>query len=108
MAQAVTPIQTADEDERELVHTIARLHARALALVGGLLGGTGVFVMTVWLLVKGGRSVGAHLQLLGQYFYGYSVTWGGSIVGFFYGAATGAAVGWSIGAVYNIVVGLRE
>jgi hypothetical protein len=92
----------------EVGRAVARLHAGVLALVCGVLGGAGLFVMTVWLVIKGGSHVGAHLQLLSQYFYGYSVTWTGSIVGFIYGAVTGAVVGWLIGSVYNIVVTLRE
>ena len=95
-------------DEREIVRTIARLHAAVLAAVGALLGGVGLFAMTAWLVLKGGPTVGAHLQLLSQYFYGYSVTWWGCFVGLFYGAVAGAAVGGCIGAVYNLVVGLRE
>jgi hypothetical protein len=100
-------VKSAQDQERELVRAIARLHAGVLALVGGGIGGIGLFLMTAWLLVKGGVQVGAHLQLLGQYFYGYSVTWAGSLVGLFYGAMVGAGVGWCIGTVYNFVVGLR-
>jgi hypothetical protein len=96
------------EEERDVVRAIARLHAGVLATVGALLGGGGVFVMTAWLLVKGGPNVGAHLQLLNQYFYGYSVTWAGCFVGLLYGAVAGAAIGWCIGAIYNLVVGIRE
>ena len=101
-------MSTAQNDEGEIARTIARLHAFVLALVGALIGGVGLFVMTAWLLVKGGATTGAHLQLLGQYFYGYSVTWTGCIFGLLYGALVGAVVGWCIGAVYNLVVGLRE
>jgi hypothetical protein len=64
--------------------------------------------MTAWLLIKGGPHVGAHLQLLGHYFVGYSVTWQGSLVGFFYGALVGGVVGWSIGTIYNGVVVIRQ
>jgi len=87
---------------------VVRLHAGVLALVAGVLAGTGLALMTAWLLVKGGPRVGDHLRLLGQYFYGYTVTWTGVVVGFFYGALLGAIVGWSIGVVYNVVAGLRE
>jgi hypothetical protein len=58
--------------------------------------------------VRGGSRVGAHLQLLGQYFVGYEVTWKGSLIGFFYGALVGGLIGWSIGTVYNKIVGVRE
>jgi hypothetical protein len=100
---------TAERDEvRELTRAVVRLHANVLALVGAIVGGTMIFLMTAWLLIKGGPKVGLHLQLLGQYFWGYSVTWPGSFIGFLYGAFVGAAAGWIVGAVYNAVVGLRE
>ncbi|HEV8712236.1 MAG TPA: hypothetical protein VGX03_05335 [Candidatus Binatia bacterium] len=92
----------------EVGRVVVRIQAGVLALVGALIGGTGLFVMTVWLLVKGGPQVGAHLQLLGQYFVGYSVTWKGSLTGLFYGALIGGIVGWAVGTVYNGIVGLRQ
>jgi hypothetical protein len=101
-------VEAPTEDTRELLRDVARLQAGVLAFVGALLGGGAVWGMTAWLLVKGGPNVGAHLQLLGQYFHGYTVTWAGSFVGMFYGALVGAAVGWVIGAVYNLVAGLRQ
>jgi hypothetical protein len=64
--------------------------------------------MTVWLLIKGGENVGLHLQLLGHYFIGYSVSWKGSFVGLFYGAGVGWIVGWTIGIVYNRIVDIRR
>ena len=96
------------DQEREVVRAVARIHAGVLALVCAVIGGAGLFGMTVWLLIKGGPRVGAHLRLLGQYFYGYSVSWTGSVVGLVYGAVLGAIVGWVIGMVYNAVAGLRE
>ncbi len=92
----------------EVSRVVVRIQAGVLALVGALIGGIGLFVMTAWLLIKGGPQVGAHLQLLGQYFIGYSVTWKGSLVGLFYGALTGGLVGWAVGAIYNGIVGLRQ
>ena len=92
----------------EVSRVVVRIQAGVLALVGALIGGIGLFVITVWLLIKGGPQVGAHLQLLGQYFVGYSVTWTGSLVGLLYGALTGGIVGWAIGAIYNGIVGLRQ
>ena len=85
----------------EVSEAIARIQASVLALVGALIGGVGLFLMTVWLLLKGGVWVGPHLALLGQYFIGYSVTWFGSIVGLFYGAITGGVLGWSVAWIYN-------
>lgn len=95
-------------DSLEVSRAVARIHAGVLAVVGAGLGGSAVFVMTAWLLIRGGTFVGAHLQLLGQYFYGYSVTWPGSFVGLLYGAAVGGLVGWAIGRIYNRIGDLRE
>jgi hypothetical protein len=100
---------TANDDERiEVSRAVARIHAGVLALVCAILGGGGLFVMTVWLLIKGGPRVGEHLNLLGQYFYGYSVTWLGSFVGLVWGMVAGGLVGWTIGQVYNLVVWIRQ
>ena len=92
----------------EISRALARIRTGALAVVCAMIGGVGLFVMTAWLLIKGGPDVGQHLQLLSNFFIGYSVTWRGSIVGLFYGALTGGVVGWAIGAIYNKVVGIRE
>ncbi len=87
---------------------MVRIHAGVLAVVCALIGGIGMFGMTVWLLIKGGESVGAHLGLLSNYFIGYRVSWGGSLIGFFYGALLGGAIGWVIGKIYNAVAGFRQ
>ena len=95
-------------EEREIVWAIARLQAGVLALVGATLGAVVMFVLTSWLLIKGGPQVGPHLRLLAQYFYGYTVSWPGAFLGSFYGAVIGGIVGWLIGALYNLVAGLRQ
>ena len=93
---------------QEISHTIARIHANILALIFAIICGLGLFVMTVWLLIKGGEHVGPHLELLGQYFIGYSVTWAGSVIGLFYCAVFGGICGWLIGMIYNFIVTVRN
>jgi hypothetical protein len=72
-----------------------------MALVFAMTGGFVLFFATVWLLIRGGPNVGKHLSLLSNYFPGYSVTWGGAIVGLAYGALVGALAGWTIALLYN-------
>ncbi len=96
------------DTNRELTRAVARLRAGILALLFAAMGGLGLFGMTVWLLVKGGIDVGKHLQLLGNYFVGYSVSWPGAFIGLFYGALVGGVLGWVIAFIYNRVVGLRQ
>ena len=92
----------------ELGKAVARIQTKVLALVFAMIAGLGLFLMTVWLLIKGGQGVGVHLNLLGQYFIGYSVTWKGSILGFCYGAFIGGIVGWAIGTIYNRIISMRQ
>jgi hypothetical protein len=99
----------AQKTEEELLRAaVARLRARVMAVVFGLTGGTGLFVATAWLLVRGGPNVGQHLSLLRNYFPGYSVTWPGALVGFFYGALSGIAVGWAVAWIYNLIADFRD
>jgi hypothetical protein len=100
---------TTQRDERlEVSRAVARIHAGVLALVCAVLGGGGLFIATLWLVIRGGVRVGQHLGLLSWYFYGYSVTWYGAFVGLIWGAIAGGIVGWIIGEVYNLVVWLRR
>lgn len=95
------------ERETEISRAIARIRTNALAVVCAIMGGLGLFVMTAWLVIKDGPHVGEHLQLLSNYFIGYSVTWRGSVVGLFYGALCGGVIGWAVGMIYNKVVNMR-
>src|SRR5688572_12862213 len=101
------PAAQFQEMEREIGRAVARLKAGILSLVFGLIAGTGLFAMTAVLLLDGGPNAGLHLQLLGNYFIGYKVTWAGAFVGFGWGFIAGAAVGWLIGITYNRIVGIR-
>jgi hypothetical protein len=93
----------------EIVLTrIARLNVKIHGLVAGLVAGLAIFVATNWLVLKGGEVVGPHLALLGQFFLGYRVTFGGSLIGAAYGFICGFVVGSSVAKVYNWLVDLRE
>ena len=92
----------------EISHAVARIQGGILAFVMAVMFGLGLFVSTVWLVIKGGENVGQHLGLLSQYFIGYDVTWFGAFIGLIYGAVIGGVIGWFIGMVYNRVVSLRK
>jgi hypothetical protein len=95
--------------EREMIRAaVARLRAGITAVVFGMVCGFGLLVATVWLLLRGGPQVGKTLNLLGNYFPGYSVTWPGALVGLLYGLAFGGAVGFSTAWIYNRITDLRE
>ena len=94
-------------EEERLIHAVVFLNAKILGLILGIIFGLIIFIATNWLVLKGGSVVGPHLQLLGQFFIGYKVSFAGSIIGFFWGFAVGSLCGTTIGWVYNRIVELR-
>jgi formate hydrogenlyase subunit 3/multisubunit Na+/H+ antiporter MnhD subunit len=80
---------------------LVRLNAKIHGLVTGLVFGLGLFVATNWLVLKGGKFVGRHLSLLGQFFIGYRVSFLGSLIGFVYAFVCGFIIGYSIAWMYN-------
>jgi hypothetical protein len=101
------PLTGSDRQLALVARAVARLRAGVVAVVTGMVGGFGLFVATLWLLIKGGPHVGRNLNLLGAYYPGYSVTWAGSILGFVYGALTGAVLGWCVAWLYNVLADWR-
>jgi hypothetical protein len=81
--------------------TLLKLNARAWGIALGLLFGTGLFVATIVLVVRGGPEIGPHLNLLGMFLPGYRVSVGGAFIGFAYLFVIGYAIGRLIGSVYN-------
>ncbi len=101
--------RTPDEMD-QLFRATARLNSKVLGLVLGILFALLVFIATNWLLLKGGpvdkygnQIVGPHLQLLGQFFIGYKVSFVGSLIGAAWGFVLGTISGSVIAWIYNRV-----
>ena len=102
-------------DREKLFSGILLLNTKILGLVLGVIFGLVIFIITNWIVIKGGYMtpngryvVGPHLQLLSQFFIGYRVSFLGSIIGFVYGFALGTLCGALIGWIYNKFVNLRN
>lgn len=80
---------------------LARASAQGWGVAIGSLCGFGLFIATIWLVVKGGPNPGPHLSLLSIYFPGYSVSYLGSVIGFVYAFVGGYAAGRTIAMIYN-------
>ena len=87
---------------------LVRLNAVVSGLVTGVIFGLVIFVATNWLLLKGDEPVGPHLALLGQFYLGYTVSFGGSFVGLLYGFVTGFILGYAVAFLYNYFLDLRH
>lgn len=101
------------EDERTSLQEraltrVLYLNVKVHGVVTGILLGTGIFIATNWLILKGGKPVGPHLALLGQFFWGYSVSFVGSIVGLAYGFICGFVIGCVMAWTYNRVLTFQE
>jgi hypothetical protein len=96
-----------EQDLTDLEAGFARIFRRldGIALGGavGLVTGVLVWLATAILVLKGGDVVGPRLQLLAQYFPGYTVTWSGSLVGLAYGSGLGFLIGWYFASIRNTV-----
>ena len=88
-------------EEEILQRAMLRLNARAWGIAFGLLLGGGLFIATNVLVLKGGPTIGQHLQLVAVFFPGYRVTFAGSLIGFVYAFVLGYALGRLVGLVYN-------
>jgi hypothetical protein len=86
---------------------VVRLNAVVAGVVTGLLAGLALFVATNWLVLKGGRVVGPHLSLLGQFFIGYRVSFAGSLIGFAWAFTLGFVVAAAVVWIYNRLADLR-
>ena len=106
--QVRASFEPVDQSELILERAVLRLNANILGIVLGIITGLAIFVATNFLILKGGPVVGPHLGLLRAFFPYYSVTFLGSIVGFFWGLASGYVVGFVIGSIYNLVVKLKS
>lgn len=82
-----------------------KLSKRALALASGILWGVCVFLITIYVIIKGG---GNTLVLLQQFYWGYNISWGGAFLGLIYGFIDGFICGWIFALLYNAFVGSSE
>mgnify|MGYP001367910496 CR=1 FL=1 len=83
-----------EETEDVLIESaFAKIDPVALGVAVGVVSGFGIFMASVVLLLRGGSAPGPTLSLLGNYLFGFEVTWGGAVIGLLEGGLLGFAVG---------------
>lgn len=87
--------------DKVIIEAFAKVDKAALGLAVGAVCGLAVFGATLFLLFKGGDVVGPNLALLGQFFFGYTVTVKGAFIGLLYGFLAGFVLGWLIAFFRN-------
>jgi hypothetical protein len=80
-----------------------KLNAKALALTCGVLWAATILLSTWWLLLFGFK--GALMQQLDHFYFGYSVSWLGGVIGAVWGFVDGCICGFVFGWLYNRLAG---
>jgi hypothetical protein len=96
---------TASSDEL-ILQAFARIDRFAFGIAVGAVLGALILAVTLFVVVKSGEARDLKLELLAQYFPGYTVTHEGAIVGFAYGFLSGFLLGWFIALLRNASLGL--
>ncbi|MHC5066636.1 MAG: hypothetical protein ACYTG5_21980 [Planctomycetota bacterium] len=91
--------------DQRLIMAFSRLQPHAFGVSCGLLVGTALFVITAILLFKGpvapDGEVGPNLALLRFFIPGYSVSWGGALIGLIWGLVAGYVPGFLFAGFIN-------
>ena len=99
------PPVLSDPIELALARAFAPMHKRVLGLAVGLTAALIVFLITAFHVVA--RPPDAlSIELLAQYFYGYSVTWRGALIGAWWAFVAGFVAGWFAAFVRNVFMAL--
>ena len=94
--------QLSEVFEETLPRVFPKLDRVALGFSIGSAAGIVLALATLILVLKGGEIIGPNLQLLSQYFPGYSVTVSGSFLGLVYGFFAGFIGGWGFAFLRNV------
>lgn len=102
----MTPVSpSVDPVDLFVAKAFAPMHKRALGLAVGLSAALVIFGLTAFHVIL--RPADAlSIELLAQYFYGYTVTWPGAFVGAWWAFVAGFVAGWFAAFMRNLAVGL--
>jgi hypothetical protein len=81
-----------------------RLDGKAFALTCGVFWGVTILFATAWLLLFGFQ--GHLMQQLDHFYFGYSVSWGGAVIGGIWGFFDGCICGFVFAWLYNRFAGV--
>jgi hypothetical protein len=82
------------------------MHKAAFGVATGLAAAILVFVARAVTLLRDVPSTDFGLELLDQYFAGYTLSWRGAVIGAAWAAFTGFVMGWFMAFSRNLVLGI--
>ena len=87
-----------------LSSSFARIDKLGFATATGSISGLIVFLATIFMTIKGDKVVSPYLQLLSQYFFGYTVSLKGAFIGMAYSFSWGFLFGWIFAYLRNLFI----
>ncbi len=93
--------------KRVLAQVFSKLDPIPFGMSVGMAVGLLLFLATLALTLKGGDVVGPRLELLSNFFPGYTVTQFGSLLGLVYGFFSGFVIGWGAAFLRNTTMFLH-
>lgn len=103
--QPRVPVRALPSASDSLILTFAKMDKLAFATAVGSVSGLVTFMATLWLALKSGSPIGPHLELLQQFFAGYTVTVEGAFVGWAYSFFWAFLWGWLFAYLRNLSLG---
>lgn len=95
------PEVVAPTPEELIEAAFAKLDPLAMGVAVGVMSGAALFLATALLLIEGGPRTGATLSLLRHFFWGYTVSWPGALLGGAEASIGGFVAGWLGASVRN-------
>ena len=106
LTQPHVPDRVPETAHAGLVTAFARMDKLAFAVALGVVAGFVTFTATLSLVFKGGETVGRNMQLLSEFFLGYTVSVTGALLGFAYSFLWAFLWGWTFAYLRNFFLGL--
>jgi hypothetical protein len=100
-----THVASAESIDRALELAFAPIHKRAFGVAVGTAAALCAFVLTAFHVVARPEEA-LNVGLLHEYFYGYSVTWPGALIGAAWAFFTGYVAGWFLAFCRNLMLGI--
>lgn len=94
--------------EERLRQAFARYDPVALGGAIGVVAACGLFLVTAILLLRPEEPKGPTLSLLGNYLFGYEVSWGGSLIGCLGAGVFGFCFGYVLARMINLLASAIE
>ncbi len=105
-SQPQVPVPDWDLVDAVLLRVLARMDKASMAGAIGTVCGSLLFLMTLVAVLHADPFLSSTLGLLNEFFFGYTVTASGAVLGLVYGSIWGSIVGWMFAYVHNLCLGL--